>query len=179
MGKPKSFKDLIKRPKLRTEQGQMLKPIPRVQITAAEQARRNILLADMKSFANKLRCPLCNAQLDGPVSHVDAKLRCVSNPEEYCVYYPGRGLARREEARVSNDFHTYELIYYLTGLDEYETPQYEFTINQLDLSIPRPDIRERNKKRLYQINGTKVSLINEKLTAENLFKKLEIYQIFQ
>jgi hypothetical protein len=179
MSGPKSFKDLIKRTKLRTEQGQKLKQIPRIQISDAELARRNQLLADMKKFANKLRCPLCKAQLDGAVSFVDAKLSCVANPEEYCVYYPGRGLARREAARVSNDFYTYELIYYLTGLDENEVPQYEVTINQLDLSIPRPDMREKNKKRLYCFNGVRVLPINENLTADNILKKLELYQVFQ
>lgn len=177
--KPKSFKDLIKRPKLRTEQGQILKPVPRVSITPAELARRNSLLAEMKKFANNLRCPLCGCQLDGPVSYADAKLSCISKPDEYYVYYPGRALAKKEIARVSNDFHTYELVYYLTGLDDNEIPRYQITISQLDLTIPRYDIREKNKKILYSFEGVKVLPINKNLNADNLLKKLELYQIFQ
>lgn len=176
---PKSFKDLVKRTVLRTEQGQKLKPIPRVQISDAELARRNKLLAEMKSFANKLRCPLCGSQLDGPVSYIDARLNCAASPSEYIVYYPGRGLPKREAARVSDDYHIYELIYYLTGLDDNEVPQYEIVINQLDLSIPNPEIREKNKKKLHYFTGVKVLPINENLNAKNILKKLEIYQIFQ
>lgn len=176
---PKSFKDLMKRTTLRSEQGRQLKPIPRVQISEVELARRNQRLAEMKAFANKLRCPLCGAQLDGPVSWTDAKLTCVSNPDEYSVYYPGTGLAKQEIARVSNDYHIYELAYYLIGLNDDEVPEYNVVINQLDLTISVPQIREKNKKRLHHFTGVKVLPINKDLTADNILKKLEIYQIFQ
>lgn len=176
---PKSFKDLMKRTTLRTEQGRQLKPVPRVQISEVELARRNKRLAEMKAFANRLRCPLCGSQLDGPVSYVDAKLRCVSNPDEYFVYYPGTGLAKQERARVSNDYYTYELSYYLNGLDDNEVPQYSLNIIQYDLSIPNPLIREKSGKVLHRFTGVKVLPITEDLTAENILKKLEIYQIFQ
>jgi hypothetical protein len=176
---PKSFKDLIKRTKLRTEQGQILKPVPRVQISDVELVRRNKLLAEMKSFANKLRCPLCGSQLDGSVSYKDAKLRCVSNPDEYFVYYPGRGLAQQERARVSNDYYIYQISYRLTGLDDNEVPQYYFTITEYDLSIHNATIREKSGKVLYSFAGVKVLPITENLNAENILKKLEVYQIFQ
>jgi len=178
MSSPKSFKDMVKRYTLRPPP-QKLNQIPQPKLSEAELAKRKTQLAERKKFANALRCPLCDSQLDGLVSHAEARLNCVADANEYSVWYRGRGLAKRESARVSNEFITYELIYFLEGLDDEEVPLYSICVNELDRSIPRLDIREKCKKQIFRYYGKKFLPINKNLNIENLFRKLEIYQIFQ
>lgn len=178
MSSPKSFKDIVKRHILRP-QPKPLKQIPQPKLSEAELAKRAQSLKEMKYFANNLRCPLCGSQLDGHVSHLEARLRCVSNPSEYEVWHRGKGLAKREAARVSNEFITLELVYFLEGLDDNEVPLYSIAVNELDLTIPRLDIREKCKKQIFRYYGKKFMPINSELNTNNLLKKLELYQIFQ
>lgn len=178
MSSPKSFKDLVKRTKLRPEP-QRLKQIPQPVLTESEIEKKKQQLLQVKKMANSLRCPLCGSQLDGHVSHQVARLQCVSNPDEYSVVqYRNSIIPKIEIARVSDDFNKYELSYVFINIDDQEFNVYEITINRIDLTLPLVH-QNKFKKNVFYHTGRKFLPINKDLTAKNILSKLEIYQIFQ
>jgi hypothetical protein len=178
MSSPKSFKDLIKRPRLKLEP-QPLKLIPQPILSATELEKKKLHLQQVTKMANLLRCPLCDSQLDGHVSHQVARLQCVSNPDEYSlVQYRNSIIPKIEIARISDELNKYEISYVFQSIDDQEFNIYEVTINKIDLTLPIVH-QNKFKKNIFFHTGRKFLPINKNLNTKNLLSKLEIYQIFQ
>ncbi len=176
MGKPASFKDLIK-PKPEEKKSKVKTSFTRPlvsAITADQLKRMKELEREFVKFCNTLRCPLCSAQLDGGVTATSANLYCRATTQEYTVkYFRASPTPSERVARLNFDAVQYEIATYHEGGDS----KFQNYIYKLDLSIKREDLRQKSKVLAFQLEGPCVPLKME--TEEKIFlDKIKTFIIF-
>jgi len=171
MGKPNSFKDLIKpapqvvAPKLT---GSILKP----GMTTEQFLAQKVKQKELERFCNNQRCPLCDAQLDGGVHPGEARLFCRANPEEYtCVFTPNMLEPVNSSIRISYDCNQYEVLHFRT-----QSGSYINSVFVIDLTM-RVDLRHKFKKKMFDFEGSRL-IIPKTTTETGLLSKLKTYIIF-
>lgn len=180
MSGPKSFKQLLKNWQPHQPKPLVYNPIPNSHIdpqTLAEiRAKQAIQKQQMVAFTNKLRCPLCDSQLDGSVTYEYAALYCRTNPSEYKARYEyGHSDPITEVTTVNFCLFAYELnSIYSKAMQHYNNEVYKIdTSNYLDERR-----QQANKEKLYGFSGIKLKISKEMLNEKYWEQKLKLYITF-
>jgi hypothetical protein len=168
MGKPESFKQLLRFKGAKTNPPPVVLPKGGLVLTSeyiAEQAR---LKKEMLVFANALRCPICHAQLDGEVNGKRCALYCVSDPNEYTVEYNQQRELSHCSFRLSYDQRSYLITcaYPKDGLFHVGV-----WLSDLSLSLA---YRERQKKNVLSYVGP-IPNLDFPIKEEELLSELRLY----
>ncbi len=171
MGKPSSFKDLIK-PAPQVPAPRLTGPILKPGMTTEQALAQKEKQKKLERFCNTLRCPLCEAQLDGGVFPGEARLFCRANPEEYaCVYTPNLTEPVNSSISLTYDCNQYEVMHFRT-----QSGSYINTVFVIDLTM-RVDLRQKFKKKMFDFEGSRL-IVPKTTTEAGLLSKFKTYIIF-
>jgi len=174
--KPSSFKE-IKFPPSRDGKYAVYAPLPPVParkvITEEELKRRSLQAKEMKEIANRERCPICGAQLDGLVGYNKANLYCAANGEDQfkVSFIHGMEHPVLSISTLYMQNFAYEIKYYHLEKDLYFN-----SIYRLDLSLSKK-YQQLEKKEIVSYQGSPL-IIKGNLTEQQLLNKIKLYTIF-
>jgi hypothetical protein len=142
-------------------------------ITLTEAETRALQLREMKKFINNERCPVCFAQLDGPVGFDRATVFCSAGGEkEYKAHY-----------RLYQSFPHWSVVTFYQTHFAFEITNthitdelFENIICKIDLSF-NEKFQQRSKKELLKYEGSRL-IIKANLTEEQLISKIKLYTLF-
>jgi len=174
---PKSFKNMsFPPPRCGTTTAvyaPLPKPPPTRVITPTEQERRALQLKEMKLFINNQKCPMCGAQLDGPIGYDKATVFCRSGGEkEYKAHY---------KYGMETPYWSVSTFYTTHFAFEVENTHltdelFKNIIYKIDLSL-NERFQQREKKEILNYEGERL-LLKGGLTEERLLEKIKLYTLF-
>lgn len=124
-----------------------------------------------KQFANALRCPLCNSQLDGNI-HRTAHLYCIFNNKEYvCIWQPNK-----EYPNVETITFWYPQYQYVVSIHQNNTGTFTSFIDRYNIDA-NERFRASTRVRLFFVND-RLMAFHKRIEEEEFLKKVQIYKVF-
>lgn len=128
---------------------------------------------DFKAFCDRLRCPLCEGQLDGNIHPELARLYCCNDNAEYRAnYYPHSQVPFLE--LVVHRFAHHEYWIHITKVD-YDL--YDTEVERFDTEI-QPIYKLSTRKLLFHYEGARLPFFSKRMDEPTLLKKLKTYLVF-
>lgn len=173
---PKNFKSMTF-PPARDGTCAVYAPLPKPPspkaITLTESQQRAKQLEEMKVFANKQRCPVCDAQLDGPIGYDCAILYCRLNGEQQYKVYFKYGL---EHIHWSITTYYTEHYAYEIETSYIEGNLFSNTLFKIDLSFNKK-FQQSTKKNIFSYEGA-ILTFQKNISEEDLMSKIKLYTLF-
>lgn len=126
-----------------------------------------------KRFCDNLRCPLCDAQLDGNVHHKKAELYCVTNNDEYrCRWFPGDNEPEMECIKFW--YYPWE---YVIGIKRFGPGNYRMTVDKYQMDVNQIH-RNSTRVELFNYKGPRILALRQRMDEEQFLKKLKTIKVF-
>lgn len=124
-------------------------------------------------FCNSLRCPLCDAQLDGNIHPKKARLYCARDNREYkTTYLPGEAVPETEFLIYWYPIYEYEINIVRMNYDMFVT-----CIDRFEAGVISR-YRDSTRKRVFDNKGARIPFFRKRMEEEVFLKKLKTYQVF-
>lgn len=129
-------------------------------------------ISEFRKFINTLRCPLCQAQLDGNIHPKQAVVYCVSNNDEYdSTWIPGNIIPSHETIR-----HYYPQYEYAIGISRFDYDMYRTIVVRYNRDTTN-FYKESTKKVLFNV-PKRILLFRERIEEKDLLNKIKLFNLF-
>lgn len=169
MGVPKSFQQLLKF-KAKSSKAVSASSSSGLILTPEFQEEQKQKKKAMLEFANQLRCPLCQAQLDGEVNPKKATLYCRGDIDHYNAEYNEQKQLKHCKYYFAFNQNAYNIV-----ADFIDPLTARIMVFKLDLTIS-PEYRNIYRRELFRFIGTPPNF-DLQMTEDELLDELKLFAL--